>query len=267
MARMASLAASYGDIVAFSVGRERFYLFNHPEYIQAILVDQASCFCPEEPPASLHLDRLRPPAARQFSQLARQAFAYTADLHAGGESMDRRWFSGCEHLADTVYRTLALLGSHPAHRLAAQQEVDTVLGTDLPGNTSAPCLPFLRRALVETLRLYPPHPLISRRVVQDVVIGGYRMPAGMLALVSPWLIQRDARYYPASLDYNPNRWIDASTNSLPACSNDLSAPSDSRPAFTYFPFGGGARSCPVETLAWTAGVIMVAIELQSQPFN
>ncbi|MEF2276930.1 cytochrome P450 [Deinococcus sp. YIM 134068] len=79
--------------------------------------------------------------------------------------------------------------------------------------------------LKETLRLYPPGWMGSRRLARDMTWEGVRLPRGTLALYSPYLSARDPRLWDAPHEFRPDRW--------------RSAP----PAWAYLPFGGGERVC------------------------
>ncbi len=80
----------------------------------------------------------------------------------------------------------------------------------------------------ETLRLYPPAWVISRSVVTPDRIDGTAVPAGALVITSPYLVQRDRRYWPDPDLFRPQRFAER-----------LSA--EQRRA--YLPFGAGLRQC------------------------
>ncbi len=80
-------------------------------------------------------------------------------------------------------------------------------------------------AIKETLRLYPPGYVGSRRAAAETSFEGRRIPRGSLVLYSPYLTQRDPGYFPEPLRWNPARFQDAPN------------------AWTYLPFGGGERIC------------------------
>ncbi len=47
----------------------------------------------------------------------------------------------------------------------------------------------------EAMRLYPPAYVIARSALRPTEIGGFPLGTGDLAMVSPWLIHRDARFF------------------------------------------------------------------------
>ncbi|MFO1323461.1 MAG: cytochrome P450 [Burkholderiales bacterium] len=107
--------------------------------------------------------------------------------------------------------------------------------------------PYVRRALDETLRLYPPGWLLTRRSIRAATIGGYALPARTDVLISPYLIHRHPAYWPDPDAFDPDRF-------LPERSAD-------RNRFVYLPFGLGPRACIGEHLALIemhAHVIMLA---------
>jgi cytochrome P450 len=65
-----------------------------------------------------------------------------------------------------------------------------------------------------------------------------------MVFMSPYVIQRDARFYEHPERFNPDRWTPAFEAALPR--------------FAYFPFGGGARQCIGEQFAWMEGVLVLA---------
>ena len=84
-----------------------------------------------------------------------------------------------------------------------------------------------RAVIKETLRLYPPGWMGSRRLARDTEFEGVRLPKGALALYSPYLSGRGAQRWERAGEFWPQRW---QTDFKP-------------PAWTYLPFGGGERIC------------------------
>jgi len=93
------------------------------------------------------------------------------------------------------------------------------------------------------MRVYPPAWAIGRRTLSERSVGGYTIPAGAVVMVSPYLVQRDPRWWPEPLAFRPERWEDEDP---------------SRPRLAYFPFGGGPRMCIGEPFAWMEAVLVVA---------
>jgi cytochrome P450 len=98
--------------------------------------------------------------------------------------------------------------------------------------------------IAESMRLYPPAWTIGRRVVQDYTIAGVRLPAGSLVVVSPYVMHRDARYFPDPAHFDPERWTREAVAG--------------RPRFSYFPFSAGPRGCLGEHLAWMQMLLVLA---------
>jgi cytochrome P450 len=105
-------------------------------------------------------------------------------------------------------------------------------------------LPYTRAVLAESMRLYPPAWTIGREPLEDFEARGYRVRAGSIVLVSPWLVHRDPRWWSDPLEFRPERWL-----------GDAEA---SHPRYAYFPFGGGPRMCIGEGFAWMEGVLALA---------
>ncbi|WP_347708826.1 cytochrome P450 [Meiothermus sp. CFH 77666] len=77
----------------------------------------------------------------------------------------------------------------------------------------------------ETLRLYPPGFIGSRRVVRGLKFEGYFIPRGALVLYSPYLTHRHPDLWERPLVFDPSRF------------------QGRIPAWGYLPFGGGERTC------------------------
>jgi cytochrome P450 len=137
--------------------------------------------------------------------------------------------AGHETVASALAWTWYLLSTAPAAEARLHAEVDRVLAGRPPAAQDLANLPYTAMVFDEALRLYPPAWIITRRALADDEIVGYRIPAGALVVVSPYVTQRDARFWPDPDAFEPERF--------------LPERAAARPRFAYYPFGGGPRLC------------------------
>jgi len=142
--------------------------------------------------------------------------------------------AGHETTASSLNWFWYLLASTPdvAARLRAEVDVGAV---DPPGYGDLEKLPFTRRAIDETLRLYPPGWLLTRRAIAADTVGGVSLPAKADVLISPYLVHRHPAHWPDPARFDPDRF-------LPEYNSG-------RNRFAYLPFGLGPRACIGEHLA------------------
>ncbi|MEW5929016.1 MAG: cytochrome P450 [Gemmatimonadota bacterium] len=154
------------------------------------------------------------------------------------------FLAGHETTANALAWTWHLLARSPEAEAALHAELDTVLGGRLPAVDDLPALPWTRAVLAESMRLLPPAYVVGRQPLHAMEIGGFRVEEGSIVLMSPWVIQRDPRWWPEPLRFRPERWT-------PEMEAEL-------PRFAYFPFGGGPRKCIGEGFAWTEEILVLA---------
>ncbi len=154
------------------------------------------------------------------------------------------FLTGHETTAAALTWTFYLLSRHPDVEARLHTEIDKVLGGHLPTIANLAHLSYTEMVLSESMRLYPPAWGIQRMALNDCEIGGYQVPKGAQVLMSQYVIQRDARYFPDPLRFDPERWTQQAR--------------DARPQFSYFPFGGGTRRCIGEGFAWMEGLLLLA---------
>ncbi|MFL6229677.1 MAG: cytochrome P450 [Pyrinomonadaceae bacterium] len=154
--------------------------------------------------------------------------------------------AGHETTANALSWTWYLLAQNPEVEARLHAELDEVLdrGQRLPAVTDLARLRYTEQVFAESMRLYPPAWVVGRLAIKDCEIGGYVIPMGALVLVSQYVTHRDARFFPHPDSFEPARWTVETK--------------ESRPAYSYFPFGGGARRCAGEGFAWMEGVLLVA---------
>ncbi|MEU8761544.1 cytochrome P450 [Streptomyces sp. NPDC048659] len=150
--------------------------------------------------------------------------------------------------AETTSRTLAwclyLLARNPDAEERLHAEVDRVLGGRAAGFDDLAELPYTRRVLTETLRLYPSGYLLSRAARRDTELGAYPVAAGTTVLFSPYALHRDPRLFRAPDAFRPDRW-------LPERAGEVTPDA-------FLPFGLGQHGCLGEGFAWTEMTIALA---------
>ena len=94
------------------------------------------------------------------------------------------------------------------------------------------------------MRLYPPAWIIGRMTERDDEVAGYRLPAGGLVFVSPYVTQRHPDLWDNPCGFDPDRF--------------LPEREAARPRFAYFPFGGGPRVCIGNGFAMQEALVLLA---------
>ncbi len=92
----------------------------------------------------------------------------------------------------------------------------------------------------ESLRLYPPAWVITRRTLNDITVDDVLIPANSLVIVSPWLVHRNPKAWENPTAFMPDRFK-AGT-----------------PQLGYIPFGAGARLCIGKEMARLEGSQILA---------
>ena len=101
----------------------------------------------------------------------------------------------------------------------------------------------MREVLLETLRLYPSAPLLTREAIEPDTILGIDVQPGAQIFISPWIIHRHRKYWE-----QPNAFI-------PARFKDKPSPWTSG---TFMPFGAGPRICIGAAFAMAEAEILLA---------
>ena len=154
------------------------------------------------------------------------------------------FLAGHETTANALTWLWYLLGDAPEVEEKLHAEIDAVLQGRLPAMGDLASLPYVERVVTEAMRLYPPAWLLGRRALAEYPLGPYVAPPRSIVLMSPYIVQRDARYYTDPDTFNPDRWTPALRAALPK--------------FAYFPFGGGPRQCIGESFASMELILLVA---------
>lgn len=157
--------------------------------------------------------------------------------------------AGHETTANLLTWTLFLLAQAPDRDALVHAEAKAVLD-GRAGFTAADAdrLPYLRKVIMEGLRLYPPGWFIGRRALADVRLGGYDVPKDSVVMLSQYIMQRDGRFYDDPTEFRPERWTEKFEKELP------------RGAF--FPFSAGDRHCIGEGFAWQEALLILATILE-----
>ena len=141
--------------------------------------------------------------------------------------------AGHETAASTLNSAWYLLSQHPEAEARLHAEVDAAGELGAPELAASETLRYTRAILTETLRLYPPVWLISRRTLGPDVLAGYPIPAGVDVLLSPYFVQRHPQFWSEPDAFRPERPEEAAQEAR-RCA--------------YIPFSAGPRHCIGETL-------------------
>ncbi|XP_071644098.1 cytochrome P450 4g15 [Temnothorax longispinosus] len=149
------------------------------------------------------------------------------------EQVDTIMFEGHDTTAAASSFFLSMMGCHPDIQEKVIQEVDEIFGdSDRPATFQDTLeMKYLERCLMETLRMYPPVPVIARTINTDLKLasGDYTIPAGTTVVVTTFKMHRQPHIYPNPEVFNPDNFLPEKTAN--------------RHYYAFVPFSAGPRSC------------------------
>lgn len=162
--------------------------------------------------------------------------------------------AGHETVATALTWTIYLLAAHVEVQEALRAELFNTLGGEQPPTyQKLSQLTLTRHVFEEALRLFPPAWLITRRAVQEDILGEHRVPANALVVISPYAVHRHPSFWAQPEHFDPSRFE--------------SALAKSRPRFAYIPFGAGPRLCIGNQVAVVESLAVIAALVQRFRFS
>lgn len=159
------------------------------------------------------------------------------------------FLAGHETSASALAWALYLMATHPEWQARAAAEAEANLTDENQTFSTLNKLKLTRAIFRETLRLYPPVPMMVRQATCPEEFRERRVKAGAQVVISPWHLHRHERLWDAPDAFDPARF---ETENGKACLREA-----------YIPFSTGARVCPGAGFAMAEGPLILAMILQA----
>lgn len=143
--------------------------------------------------------------------------------------------AGHETTASALNWTWWLLAQHPQVERRLHEEQDHAGDLGVASYDDLERLPYSRSVLQESMRLYPPGWLLTRRSIGPDRLGGYALPPGTDVFLSPYVVHRHPAFWDNAESFDPERFG--------------TGRAEGRHKFAYLPFGAGPRHCIGENFA------------------
>ncbi|MDQ0318523.1 cytochrome P450 [Pararhizobium capsulatum DSM 1112] len=168
------------------------------------------------------------------------------DLRALRNEAATIFMAGQETTAATLTWAWYLLANAPWAEDALHAEIERVCGHTPPTLADVPKLEYCRAVIEETLRLYPPVPLLGRQARDADRIGDIDVIPSALITISPWLLHRNTDIWNKPNHFIPERFLGGF-----------------RPVpYSYIPFASGPRICAGLQFGLTESILCLAILAQ-----
>ena len=139
------------------------------------------------------------------------------------------FIAGHETTALTLTWALYLVGMHGPTAARIREEVLEVAGEGDISYEAMGKLTFTRAVIDETMRLFPPAPIMNRECVEPCEVLGRQMEVGDVLLLTPYVMHRTERLWDNPHAFDPDRFI--------------RQPELKAKGAPYMPFGAGPRIC------------------------
>ncbi|KAH9509386.1 hypothetical protein Btru_045772 [Bulinus truncatus] len=138
-------------------------------------------------------------------------------------------FAGFDTTATTLQMCFYHLAKHHDVDAKVYEEIQKVVTSDSPTYEEISQLKYMEQVLNETLRLYPPAPIISRRAAETRTYGDVTIPKGAGLIIPLDMIMKDPKHFPDPEIFDPDRFSEENVAK--------------RDPMSFVPFGYGPRQC------------------------
>ncbi|XP_059172331.1 cytochrome P450 3A41-like [Physella acuta] len=144
--------------------------------------------------------------------------------------------AGFETTATTLQLLLYLLAKHPDIQEKVCEEIESVVQGETPTYEELHKLTYTEQVINETLRFYPPVPIINRRAAETRTYGNITIPKGAGVMIPTFAVLQDPKHYPDPEKFDPERFSEENKAK--------------RDPMAFMPFGYGPRICIGMRLAY-----------------
>ncbi|UFS97201.1 cytochrome P450 [Nocardia huaxiensis] len=150
-------------------------------------------------------------------------------------------FAGHDTTATALAYALWVLGRDTVIQDRVAEEA-AALGDRPLRVDDVPELAYTVRVVHETLRVCPPAPALARQAMRDVVVDGFRIPAGTNMVIGTYAMHHDPALWDNPARFDPDRF----------------APDRPHDRWQFLPFGGGPRTCIGDHFAMLEATLALA---------
>ncbi len=161
--------------------------------------------------------------------------------------------AGHETTAKALTWSLYLLARAPEWQDRIAAEVERVCGSARIGPEHLDDLEITRAVFKETMRLYPPAPMMNRVLTEKVVLGGEVLEAGTNIVIPIWAIHRHRKLWKDPDRFDPTRFYKENEDKLARAQ--------------FMPFGFGPRTCIGMAFAMMEGVAILGTLVRRARFE
>ncbi len=163
------------------------------------------------------------------------------------------FLAGHETSASALGWALYLLALYPDWQDKVAAEASAAFGSGAPEFSHMSKLSQTRDVFRETLRLYPPVPMMVREARCPETFRDRSIAKGSQIVLSPWHLHRHERIWDAPDAFDPGRY---GTEAGRKCLREA-----------FIPFSAGQRVCPGAGFAMIEGVLLLAMLVRSYRFE
>jgi cytochrome P450 len=162
------------------------------------------------------------------------------------------YLAGHETTARALSWTLYLIARSPQWAVILEEEIARVTGGEPVRSEHVERLVQVQQVLKESMRLYPPVPLLSRQCVVPARLGDVDVQPGATVVLPIYAIHRHSKRWEDPDMFDPTRFAPENEAKIPR--------------YQYLPFGAGPRICIGMAFAMLEATAMLATLLQKARF-